>query len=90
MSVVQKGKRLFSKGYGVVDHELNLPVDANNTVFRIASVSKVFTAVAAIQFVKQGEIYFQDNVETYLDGYKITNSHNTPVTIEQLLTQTKV
>ncbi len=88
VSVVQDGKTLVSKGYGVVDQASQSPVDAERTVFRIASVSKVFTAVAALQLVEQGKIALKDNIEPYLDGYKITNPFGKPVTIEHLLTHT--
>lgn len=87
-AVVRDGEVLVSKGYGVVDQTSNTPVDAASTAFRIASVSKVFTAVAAMQLVEQGKISLHDNIEKYLDGYKLTNSFATPVTIEHLLTHT--
>lgn len=88
VSVVQDGKVLASKGYGVTDRTSKSPVDASRTTFRIASVSKVFTAAAVMQLVDQGKISLQDNIEKYLDGYKVTNPFGTPVTIEDLLTHT--
>lgn len=88
VSVVQDGKVLVSKGYGVTDQTSKSPVDASRSTFRIASVSKVFTAAAVMQLVDQGKISLQDNIEKYLDGYKITNPFDTPVMIENLLTHT--
>ncbi|MFD2330881.1 serine hydrolase [Cohnella sp. GCM10020058] len=88
VSVVRDGEVLVSKGYGIADRTSKSPVDASRTAFRIASVSKVFTAVAAMQLVEQGKISLQDNIEAYLDGYKIDNPFGKPVTIEQLLTHT--
>jgi len=88
ISVVRDGKVLASKGYGMIDQTSKKPVDAGSSVFRIASVSKVFSAAAAIQLVEQGKISLQDNVEKYLDGYKLANPFGTPVTIEHLLTHT--
>ncbi|MFC4306670.1 serine hydrolase domain-containing protein [Cohnella boryungensis] len=88
VSIVRDGKTLVSKGYGIIDQTSKSPVDANRTVFRIASVSKVFTAVAAMQLVEQGKMSLQDNIEKYLDGYEIVNPFDTPVTIEHLLTHT--
>ncbi|MBP1997064.1 serine hydrolase [Paenibacillus eucommiae] len=86
VSVVQDGKVLVSKGYGVTDQTSKSLVDASQTTFRIASISKVFTAAAIMQLVDQGEISLQDNIEKYLDGYKVTSPFDTPVTIENLLT----
>lgn len=88
VSVVQDGKVLVSKGYGIIDQSSKSPVDDSRTTFRIASVSKVFTAVAAMQLVEQGKISLRDNIEKYLGGYKITSPFDTPVTIEHLLTHT--
>lgn len=79
---------LVSKGYGVADKTSKARVDANLGTFRVGSVSKVFTAAAIMQLVDQGRISLQDNIEKYLDGYKVTNPFDTPVTIEHLLTHT--
>ncbi|GGF93970.1 hypothetical protein GCM10010912_43660 [Paenibacillus albidus] len=88
VSVVKNGEVLASKGYGITDRTSKSPVDASRTTFRIASVSKVFTAAAVMQLVQEGKISLQDNIEKYLDGYHLTNAFNTPVTIENLLTHT--
>lgn len=88
ISIVQDGKVLLSKGYGAAEEQTNSPIDAAETTFRVASISKVFTAAAAMQLVEQGIISLQDNIEKYLDDYKINNSFQTPVTIEDLLTHT--
>ncbi|WP_169085095.1 serine hydrolase [Paenibacillus sp. PL91] len=88
VSVIQDGKVLVSKGYGVTDQTSKSPVDASRSTFRIASVSKVFTAAAVMQLVDQRKISLQDNIEKYLGGYKVTNPFDSPVTIEHLLTHT--
>ena len=88
VSVVQDGKVLSSKGYGSTDQTSKSPVDAGKTTYRIGSVSKVFTATAIMQLVDKGKISLQDNIEKYLNGYKVTNPFGTPVTIENLLTHT--
>ncbi|NEW08345.1 serine hydrolase [Paenibacillus sp. SYP-B3998] len=86
VAVVQNGQVLARKGYGVTDRSTNTPVQPDQTVFRVASVSKVFTALAIMQLVDQGKIGLQDNIEKYLDGYKVNNPFATPVTVEMLLT----
>jgi len=88
VSVVQGGDVLASKGYGITGPTSKSKVDATQSTFRIGSVSKVFTAAAIMQLVDQGKISLQDNIEKYLDGYKVTNSFDIPVTIENLLTHT--
>lgn len=88
VSIVKDGKTLASKGYGVADKASGAKVDPDQTVFRIASVSKIFTATAIMQLVEQGKISLQDNIEKHLGGYKVVNPFGKPVTIEMLLTHT--
>ncbi|WP_128659335.1 serine hydrolase [Paenibacillus sp. 598K] len=88
VSVVRDGEVLVSKGYGTVERHADTPVEGERTGFRIASVSKVFTAAAIMQLVDQGKLNLDDNIEKYLDGYKLTNPFGRPVTIKHLLTHT--
>ncbi|WP_019911980.1 serine hydrolase [Paenibacillus sp. HW567] len=87
VSVVQDSKVLLSKSYGSTN-PASKRVEEGKDIFRIGSVSKVFTAAAIMQLVDQGKLSLQDNIEKYLDGYKVTNPFDTPVTIENLLTHT--
>ncbi|MGO4369875.1 serine hydrolase [Paenibacillus sp. MCAF20] len=86
--VVKDGKVIAQKGYGVSDKETGKAVDPASTVFRIASVSKTFTAVAAMQLIEQGKLSLTDDILKVLPNLKLVNPFNTPVTIEQLLTHT--
>ncbi|MCC3379418.1 serine hydrolase [Paenibacillus farraposensis] len=85
--VVRDGKVIVSKGYGFADKEKKIPVD-KDTVFQIASVSKTFTALAAMQQVDAGKIDLHGNIEEYLGGLKIPNKTGKPVTMYDLLTYT--
>ncbi|MCL4861400.1 MAG: serine hydrolase, partial [Caldilineaceae bacterium] len=53
VSVVKDGKLLFAKGYGYADLEEGIPVDPEQTIFRIGSVGKLFTWTAVMQLVEQ-------------------------------------
>src|SRR4051812_9928496 len=48
VGLVVDGDLVWSKGYGVRDASTSAPVDAD-TVFRIGSITKTFTAAAALQ-----------------------------------------
>ncbi|MGG4449428.1 serine hydrolase [Brevibacillus porteri] len=85
--VVRDGKVIVNKGYGFANKEKKIPVD-KDTVFQIASVSKTFTALAAMQQVDAGKIDLHGNVEEYLGGLKIPNTTGKPVTMYDLLTYT--
>ncbi|MDM5155308.1 beta-lactamase family protein [Bacillus sp. DX1.1] len=86
--VVKDGKVVLQKGYGYADKEKQTPVDATNTVFRLASVSKVFTATAVMQLVEQGKIDLHTDITNYLGGLTYKNNFSEPVTMENLLTHT--
>jgi len=86
--VVQDGEILFIKGYGFADLERQIPVDPTQTVMRVASVSKLFTATAAMQLVEQGLLDLDTDVNLYLTALKIPADYAEPVTLRQLLTHT--
>lgn len=88
VAIVKDGEVIAQKGYGYADQEKQTPVDPASTVFRIASVSKTFTAVAAMQLVEQGKIDLQDDFREYAPGLTFDNPFDKPVTIEHLLTHT--
>ena len=56
ISVVKAGTLLFAKGYGYADLANGIPVDPDQTIFRIGSVGKVFTWTAVMQLVEQGKL----------------------------------
>ena len=71
VSVVKDGQVLFQSGYGYANVEKKIPMDAEQTLVRIGSVSKLFTWTAVMQLVEQGKLDLNRNVEDYLD-FKIS------------------
>ncbi|MEK4062501.1 MULTISPECIES: serine hydrolase domain-containing protein [Paenibacillus] len=89
LAVVKDGAVLLEKGYGYADVEAKVPVDPLKTRFSIASVSKVFTATAAMQLAEQGKLDLAADVNQYLpDSLQVDNSYKTPLTMKHLLTNT--
>ena len=86
--IVKDGKTIAESGYGFADLESEEPVDPSSSLFRIASVSKSFTATALMQLVEQGKVSLKDDFSKYIKGLKFDNPYDAPVTIEQLLTHT--
>lgn len=84
---VVNGKILFEKGYGYSDMKLTKPVDAANTVFSTASVSKIFATLSLMQLQEKDKCKITDEVNKFL-GYKLKNSFTTPVTLFNLMTHT--
>lgn len=87
-SVVQKGEVFFAKGYGYGDLEQQIPVVADDTLFRAGSVSKLFTATAIMQLWEQKLLNLNDDVNQYLPNFQLENNYSQPVTIANLLTHT--
>ena len=50
--VMQNGQVLLRKGYGYADLKNKKPVDPAATIFRLASISKLFTWVSVMQLVE--------------------------------------
>jgi CubicO group peptidase (beta-lactamase class C family) len=67
IAVVKDGKLFFAKGYGYADIEKGIPVDPEQTLFGIGSVTKLFTWTAVMQLVEQGKLDLEADVNTYLD-----------------------
>jgi CubicO group peptidase (beta-lactamase class C family) len=87
--VVKEGEVLFAKGYGKADVEKGESVQADETLFRIASITKLFTATAAMQLAEEGELDLHKDVNTYLTDVEIPNTYpGRPVTLHHLLTHT--
>lgn len=87
-AVVGDGRVLFCKGYGVENLETHRPVDGARTLFRLASISKLFAATSVMQLYEQGRLDLRADVNTYLRDFQLPATFPTPVTLENLLTHT--
>ena len=81
---VKDGQTLLRKGYGLANLEWKLPMTPE-TVLRIGSVTKQFTAVSILMLAEQGKLSIQDPIEKFLPGYP---THGHTITVEHLLTHT--
>jgi CubicO group peptidase (beta-lactamase class C family) len=86
IAVVKDGKPLFVKGYGYADVKHKQPVTAE-TLFRIGSISKLFTWTAVMQLVEQGKLDLSKDVNEYLD-FKIPEAFRQPISLKNILTHT--
>lgn len=88
VAVVKDGQLFFAKGYGWADVDRSLPVDAEQTLFRPGSVSKLFTWTAVMQLVEQGKLDLDADVNTYLTQFKLPATYEAPITLRHALTHT--
>jgi CubicO group peptidase (beta-lactamase class C family) len=80
--ISQSDNILLAKGYGWADYGQHL-LNAPQTRFRIASVSKQFTAMAILLLQEQGKLHVQDPICRYIEACPPAWQ---PITIHQLLT----
>ncbi|HEY9603327.1 MAG TPA: serine hydrolase domain-containing protein [Allocoleopsis sp.] len=88
VALVKDDKIFFSKGYGYADLEKKIPVVPDKTLFRVGSISKLFTTTAVLQLAEQGKLKLDDDVNKYLKRFQVKNTYPKPVTIANLLTHT--
>jgi CubicO group peptidase (beta-lactamase class C family) len=85
--VMKDGKDLLRKGYGFSDVAKKKPVDPETTMFRLASISKLFTWISVMQLAEQGKLDIDADVNKYLD-FQIAPAFGKPVTLRNLMTHT--
>ena len=85
--VVVDGELIYSHSFGVRNVESNAPVDAD-TVFRIASMTKSFVALAILQLRDQGRLRLDEPVATYVPEFAdlvYPTTDSAPITVRHLL-----
>jgi CubicO group peptidase (beta-lactamase class C family) len=87
--VMKDGRTLLQKGYGYSDLKPKQPVDPNSTIFRLASISKLFTWIAVMQLVEAGKLDLDVDIGGYLDfPIRSTPAIGGPITLRNLMTHT--
>jgi CubicO group peptidase (beta-lactamase class C family) len=90
LGVVSGDRLAWSKSFGQADIEKKLPPN-DQTVYRIGSVTKQFTALMLLQLVREGKVRFSDPVEKYfpeIDKIQGRFPGAPPITLIQLATHT--
>ncbi|HLK27947.1 MAG TPA: serine hydrolase domain-containing protein [Puia sp.] len=83
--VAKQGKIILQKGYGFANSEMNVS-NTVNTKFRIASLTKQFTAMLIMQLKQSGKLNLKDPISKFLPYYRKDVGER--VTIHDLLTHT--
>lgn len=66
LAIVQGGKPILLKGYGIAGTDPQVAVDPHRTLFRIGSVSKTFTWIAVMQAAERREVRLTAPIDDYL------------------------
>jgi CubicO group peptidase (beta-lactamase class C family) len=84
VAVIQDGKTVHQRGYGMANLEHNIPITAESA-FYLGSTSKQFTAMAVLHLVELGRVKLEDSIRKYL---RPLPPFMEPVTIRHLLEHT--
>lgn len=84
VALVDGQQIVWQQGYGFSDLKAKTPITAD-TVFRVGSVSKLFTDIAVMRLVEQGKLDLDAPVTKYLPDFQPRNSFGKPVTLRQLM-----
>ncbi|WP_067694806.1 serine hydrolase [Erythrobacter sp. AP23] len=90
VAIIDKGKIVFAKGYGVQSATSDAPVDAN-TVFSAGSVSKIINAALILRLVQEGQLDLDTDINRYLTSWKVPEneySSGNKITLRMLLSHT--
>lgn len=80
--VAENGKILYQKSFGYADAQNKIP-NTTNTLFQIASVSKLFTAISVLQLYEQKKLNLTDKYAKYFPDFPYPE-----VTVNHLLSNT--
>lgn len=83
VSISRKGTVLLSKGYGMANYSYDVP-NTPQTKFKLASVSKQFTAMAIMILQEQGKLSTDDKLAKFIPDYP----NGDKISIHHLLTHT--
>jgi CubicO group peptidase (beta-lactamase class C family) len=83
--VVYDQDLIWHKGYGNANRDKLIPAD-ENTIYRVASITKLFTATMLMQLRDAGKLSLDDPIEKYLPEFQIKSSHSDarPATFRQV------
>ena len=88
VGVVQDQELIWSKGYGYADVTNKIPA-TDRTLYRVASITKTFTATAVMQLVEQGKLSLEDPAAKHLAWFTPKDADPAqPIRVWHLLSHT--
>lgn len=85
LALIRNDQPDLLRGYGYADLAQRTPIDPQQSLFRIGSVSKTFIWTAALLLVDRGQLDLDADVNSYLKAVKIDEAFDAPVTMRQLM-----
>lgn len=88
LAVVKDGELIYNESFGLKDITTNEPLK-NDHIFRIASISKSFSATSILQLVEAGKLNLDDDISDLI-GFKVRNPNfpDQKITLKMLMSHT--
>ncbi len=84
VSLVDGDRVVWARGFGTANAAKNLPATAGS-LYRVGSVSKLFTDLAVMQYVQQGKLDLDAEVQAVLPGFAPTNPFGGKITLRRVM-----
>jgi CubicO group peptidase (beta-lactamase class C family)/D-alanyl-D-alanine dipeptidase len=84
IALVDGDQIVWAQGFGYQDPDKKIPATAH-TVYRVGSVSKLFTDIGIMQMVESGKIDLDAPVEKYVPDFHPHNPFGAPITLRELM-----
>ncbi len=84
IALVSGDQQLWAEGFGYQDTERSIPATAE-TIYRVGSVSKLFTDMAVMQLVEQGILDLDAGIQLYLPEFAPQRESKVPITLRMLM-----
>ncbi|MEO1654004.1 MAG: serine hydrolase domain-containing protein, partial [Bacteroidota bacterium] len=86
--IVQNGKIIYKKGYGLANTDTKQKVSVDSTIFRIGSTSKALTFLTLTKLIEKGLVNYEDAISKYVAGIENPYHLKDTIRIKHLLTHT--
>ncbi|HTU20140.1 MAG TPA: serine hydrolase [Gemmataceae bacterium] len=84
IALVDDQQIVWARGFGFADPKAKVPATAD-TIYRVGSVSKLFTDLAVMQLVERGALDLDAPITKYLPDFKPGNPFDKPITLRQMM-----
>ncbi|MGH7225211.1 MAG: serine hydrolase domain-containing protein, partial [Gemmataceae bacterium] len=84
IALVDDRRIVWARGFGFADPKAKVPATAD-TIYRVGSVSKLFTDLAVMQLVERGALDLDAPIAKYLPDFKPGNPFDKPITLRQMM-----
>ena len=85
IAIIKQDDFFWAEGFGFIDEEKKIKAD-ENTIYRVGSISKLFTDIAIMKKSEVGDIDIDLPIQSYLPKFNPKNIYNNnPITLRQLM-----